>query len=93
MGYAFPDVEGISGRFTRGGSSSRRRAHGNSHASLRVRPKMDQAFLFVFGGCLGFILGFGVRAMISLRRRREAREILEASERLRASINRTDFIP
>jgi hypothetical protein len=33
-----------------------------------------------------------VRSMVSQRRRREAREILEASERLRASINRTDFI-
>jgi ABC-type spermidine/putrescine transport system permease subunit II len=53
--------------------------------------EMGQVFLFVLCGCVGFILGYGVRAMISLRRRREAREILEASERLRASISRTDF--
>jgi hypothetical protein len=52
--------------------------------------EMGQAFLFVFCGCVGFILGYGVRAMVSLRRRREAREVRAW---FRASRNRTDFIP
>jgi hypothetical protein len=55
--------------------------------------EMGQAFLFVFCGCVGFILGYGVRAMVSLRRRREAREMREVRAWFRASRNRTDLIP
>jgi len=46
---------------------------------------MDEALLLLF--CLfccsvAFFSGYGVRAMISLRRRREVRRIREARERL-----------
>jgi hypothetical protein len=43
---------------------------------------MDQTFLLFFCGCVGFMSGYGVRAMISQRRRREERQIREAAERL-----------
>ena len=36
---------------------------------------MDQPLLLLFSFCLGFLSGYGVRAMISLRHRREAQEI------------------
>jgi hypothetical protein len=55
---------------------------------------MEQTFLLFLCCCVGFMSGYGVRAMISLRRRREARKISEARERLiriRASSNQTDF--
>jgi hypothetical protein len=53
---------------------------------------MDQALLFLvfFCCCVGFVFGYGVRAMISLRHRREVRRMREAHERLmqaRASRN------
>ena len=53
--------------------------------------EMGQTFLYVVCGLVGFSLGYGVRAMVSLRRRREARQVHRAIARLRASINRTDF--
>jgi hypothetical protein len=39
---------------------------------------MDQTFLLLLCVCVGFILGYGVRAMISEYRRREARKAREA---------------
>jgi hypothetical protein len=56
---------------------------------------MDQTLLLFFCGWVGFMSGYGVRSMISLRRRREVRKIREARARLmrlRASRNQTDFI-
>ena len=44
--------------------------------------QMDRTFLFLFGVCVGSVLGYNVRAIISLRRRREVRRMLEARERL-----------
>jgi hypothetical protein len=44
---------------------------------------MDQLLSFLFSFCIGFLSGYGVRAMISLRHRREARNIGEASARLK----------
>ena len=38
---------------------------------------MDQTFLFVLCVCVGFISGYGVRAMISEYRRREVRKARE----------------
>jgi len=55
---------------------------------------MEQTFLLFLCCCVGFTSGYGVRAMISLRRRREARKISEARAhlmRVRASSNQTDF--
>jgi hypothetical protein len=43
---------------------------------------MDQELLLFFCCCVAFISGYGVRAMISLRHRREARKIREARARL-----------
>jgi hypothetical protein len=43
---------------------------------------MDQTFLLFFCGCVGFMSGYGVREMISQRRRREVRKIREEAERL-----------
>jgi hypothetical protein len=43
---------------------------------------MEQTLLFLFFCCAGFVSGYGVREMISLRRRREARKMREARERL-----------
>ena len=42
----------------------------------------DETLLVLFGCCAAFMSGYGVRAMISLRRRREARRIRDARERL-----------
>jgi hypothetical protein len=39
---------------------------------------LDQTFLLLLCFCVGFISGFGVRAMISQYRRREARKAYEA---------------
>jgi hypothetical protein len=39
-------------------------------------------FLLFLCGCLGFMSGYGVREMISQRRRREARKIRDEAERL-----------
>jgi hypothetical protein len=39
-------------------------------------------FLLFFCGCVGFMSGYGVREMISQRRRREVRKIREEAERL-----------
>jgi hypothetical protein len=55
---------------------------------------MEQTFLLFLCCCVGFMLGYGVRAMISVRRRREVRKMSEARARLmrvRASNNQTDF--
>jgi hypothetical protein len=55
---------------------------------------MEQTFLLFLCCCVGFVSGYGVRAMISVRRRREVRKISEARARLmraRASSNQTDF--
>jgi hypothetical protein len=43
---------------------------------------MEQTFLLFLCCCIGFVSGYGVRAMISMRRRREARKISEARARL-----------
>jgi hypothetical protein len=40
-------------------------------------------FLLFLGVCVGFMSGYGVREMISQRRRREARKIRYEAERLR----------
>jgi len=49
---------------------------------------MDQTFLFVLCICVGFISGYGVRAMISEYRRREVRKARENTrERRRRSEN------
>jgi hypothetical protein len=56
---------------------------------------MEQTFLLFFCCCVGFMSGYGMRAMISLRHRREARKISEARERLmraRASSSQIDFM-
>ena len=56
---------------------------------------MEQTFLLFLCCCIGFVSGYGVRAMISMRRRREARKISEARARLMrasASSNQTDFM-
>ena len=56
---------------------------------------MEQTFLLFLCCCVGFMSGYGMRAMISLRHRREARKISEARERLmrvRASSSRTDLM-
>ena len=55
--------------------------------------QMDRTFLFLFGASVGFVLGYNVRAIVSVRRRREMRRIREAHERLlriRASRNQID---
>jgi hypothetical protein len=39
---------------------------------------MEEAFWLFFCGCVGFISGYGVRAMISLRHRRELLKMREA---------------
>jgi hypothetical protein len=39
-------------------------------------------FLLFLCGCLGFMSGYGVREMISQRRRREVRKIRDEAERL-----------
>jgi hypothetical protein len=55
---------------------------------------MEQTFLLFLCCCVGFMSGYGMRAVISLRRRREARKISEARAhlmRVRASSNQTDF--
>ena len=47
---------------------------------------MDQTFLLALCVCIGFISGYGVRAMISEHRRREVRKAREnARERRRRS--------
>ena len=43
---------------------------------------MEQTLLLFLCCCVGFMSGYGMRAMISLRHRREARKISEARERL-----------
>jgi hypothetical protein len=43
---------------------------------------MEQTFLLFLCCCGGFMSGYGVRAMISKRRRREARRAWEAREAL-----------
>ena len=43
---------------------------------------MDQALLLLFCCGFGFVSGYAVRAIISLRHRREERKIREARERL-----------
>ena len=43
---------------------------------------MDQEFFDLLFLCVAFIAGYGVRAMISLRHRREEQRIREAQERL-----------
>jgi len=56
---------------------------------------MDQALLLFFCCCVAFMSGYGVRSMISLRRRREVRKMREARARLtrlKASGNQTDFV-
>jgi hypothetical protein len=56
---------------------------------------MDQELLLFFCCCVAFMSGYGVRAMISLRRRRQVRKIREAHERLmraKPSRNQTDFM-
>jgi hypothetical protein len=56
---------------------------------------MEQTLLLFLCCCVGFMSGYGVRGMISLRRRREARKISEARERLmraRASRSQIDFM-
>jgi hypothetical protein len=56
---------------------------------------MEQTFLLFLCCCVGFMSGYGMRAMISLRRRRETRKISEARARLMrasASSNQTDFM-
>ena len=55
---------------------------------------MEQTLLLFLCCCVGFMSGYGMRAMISLRHRREARKISEAHERLRrlrAASSQTDF--
>jgi hypothetical protein len=56
---------------------------------------MEQTLLLFLCCCVGFMSGYGVRAMISLRRRREARKISEARAHLiraRSSTNQTNFM-
>jgi hypothetical protein len=52
---------------------------------------MNQTFLLLLCVCVGFIAGYGVRALISEYRRREARKEREAREarlqRLRQSLD------
>jgi hypothetical protein len=54
----------------------------------------DRTFLFLFGVCVGFVLGYNVRAMISVRR--TARVAQDAARerlmRVRDSGNQIDFI-
>jgi hypothetical protein len=55
---------------------------------------MEEAFWLFFWGCVAFTSGYGVRAMISLRHRREARKIGEASARLKQVVkNQSDSSP
>ena len=56
---------------------------------------MEQTLLLIFCCWVGFMSGYGVRSMISLRRRREVRKIREARARLmrlKAPGNQTDFM-
>jgi hypothetical protein len=56
---------------------------------------MEETLFAVLLLCVGFMSGYGVRAMISLRHRREARKINEARARLmraKASSNQTDLM-
>jgi hypothetical protein len=56
---------------------------------------MDPALLLFFCCCVAFMSGYGVRSMISLRRRREVRKIREAQARLmrlKASGNQTNLV-
>jgi hypothetical protein len=56
---------------------------------------MEQTLFALLLLCVGFMSGYGVRAMISLRHRREARKISEARARLmraRASSSQTDLM-
>ncbi|WP_325633644.1 hypothetical protein [Bradyrhizobium sp.] len=56
---------------------------------------MEQTLLLFLCCCVGFMSGYGIRAMISLRHRREARKMSEARERLmrvRASSSQTDLM-
>jgi hypothetical protein len=41
---------------------------------------MSQPLLLLFSCCIAFMSGYGLRAMISLRRRREARRAWEARD-------------
>ena len=43
---------------------------------------MDIVLLALFCCCIGFIAGYGVREVISLRRRRQERKMREAHKRL-----------
>ena len=47
-----------------------------------VSVPMDEILLLLFCCVIAFVSGYGVRALISLRRRREVRKIREARERL-----------
>jgi hypothetical protein len=60
-----------------------------------VQGDMDQELLLFFCCCVAFMSGYGVRAMISLRRRRLVRKIREAHVRLmraKHSRNQPDFM-
>jgi len=56
---------------------------------------LGQSLLLFVYCCVAFIAGYGVREVISQRRRREARKMREAHERLmraRASRNQTEAL-
>ena len=53
--------------------------------------QVDQALLLFFCSSVAFMSGYGVRELISLRRRRQARRIRDARDRLLEEILAADM--